>query len=147
MCPQSMPTQCYVCWRYQHVLLHVFARIYWKHLSNRRELYYIINPQTPKVIRQPKTPKGWIPPPWIFAFPSEFFKNISHEYVFGVKKFNSDNEKMLFLLQDLENQGQTPFCMAFVISGCKHDTISILESILTFLRSRILKMLKEITWP
>ena len=36
------------------------------------------NPQTPKVFRQPKTPKGGggvdATPPWIFAFPSEFLK-------------------------------------------------------------------------
>ena len=52
-----------------------------------------------------------------------------------MKKFLSS------LLHDLENQGQTPFCMTFHISGCKHDTNSILVSILTFSRSRISKML------
>ena len=70
-------------------------------------------------------------PPWIFAFPSEFFKNISRKYVFGVKESNCDNEKILSLLHDLENQGQTPFCVTFLIVGCKHDTNSILVSILT----------------
>ena len=90
---------------------------------------------------------GWVPPPWILVFPSEFFKNISHGYVFGVKESNGDNEKFLFLLHDLENQGQTPFCMTFHISGCKHDTMLILVSILTFSRSRISKMLKTIPWP
>ena len=64
--------------------------------------------------------------------------------VFGVKEFNGDNEKILSLLHDLENQGQTPFCMTFHISGCKHDTKLILVSILTFSRSRISKMLKTI---
>ena len=104
------------------------------------------NPQMPKVFRQPKTPKGGgCNPPWIFAFPSKFFENISHGYVFGVKKSNGDNEKILSLLHDLENQGQTPFCMTFLISGCKHDTKLILVSILTFSRSRISKMLKKIT--
>ena len=99
----------------------------------------------PKVFRQPKTPKGGlILPPWISAFPSEFFENISHGYVFGVKESNGDNEKILFLLHDLENQGQTPFCMTFLISGCKHDTKLILVSILTFSRSRISNMLKKI---
>ena len=104
----------------------------------------------PKVFRQPKTPKGGgglIQPPWIFAFPSEFFLNISHGYVFGVKESNGDNEKILSLLHDLENQGQTPFCMTFLISGCKHDTKLILVSILTFSRSRISNMLNSITWP
>ena len=48
---------------------------------------------------------------------------------------------------DLENLGQTLFCMTFHISGCKHDTKSILVSILTFSRSRISKMLKTNTWP
>ena len=104
------------------------------------------NPQIPKVFRQPKTPKrGWMQPPWIFAFPSEFFRNISLGYVFGVKESNGDNEKILSLLHDLENQGQTPFCMTFLISGCKHDTKLILVSILTFSKSRISKMLKKIT--
>ena len=108
--------------------------------------YTTVNPQTPKVFRQPKTPKGGLmQPPWIFAFPSEFFENISHGYVFGVKESNGDNEKILFLLHDLENQGQTPFCMTFLISGCKHDTKLILVSILTFLRSRISNMLNSIT--
>ena len=48
---------------------------------------------------------------------------------------------------DLENLGQTFFCMTFHISGCKHDTKSILVSILTFSRSRISKILKTNTWP
>ena len=106
---------------------------------------FAFNPQTPKVFRQPKTPKGGLmQPPWIFAFPSEFFENISHGYVFGVKESNDDNEKILSLLHDLENQGQTPFCMTFLISGCKHDTKLILVSILTFSRSRISNMFKNI---
>ena len=108
-----------------------------------------VNPQTPKLFRQPKTPRGggYHPPPWIFAFPSEFLENISHGYVFGVKESNGDNEKILSLLHDLENQGQTPFCMTFLISGYKHDTKLILVSILTFSRSRISNMLEKITWP
>ena len=78
----------------------------------------------PKVKIHLRTPKGggYHPLPWIFAFPSEFFENIFHGYVFGVKESNSENEKILSLLYDLENQGQTPFCMTFLISGCKHDT-------------------------
>ena len=83
-------------------------------------------------------------PPWIFAFPSEFFENIPHGYVFGVKESNGDNEKILSFLHDLENQGQTLFCMTFLISGCKHDTKLILVSILTFSRSRISNVLKKI---
>ena len=47
---------------------------------------------------------------------------------------------------DLENLGQTLFCMTFHISGCKHDTKSILVSILTFSRLRIAKMLKTNKW-
>ena len=78
-----------------------------------------INPQMPKVICQPKTPKGrWVTPPFVFAFPSKFFKNISHAYVFKVKESNGDNEKILSLLHDLENQDQTPFFMTFLISIC-----------------------------
>ena len=86
---------------------------------------------------------GLIQPPWIVAFPSKFFENISHGYVFGVKESNDDNEKILSLLHDLENQGQTPFCMTFLISGCKNDTKLILVSILTFSRSWISNMLKK----
>ena len=107
----------------------------------------ILNPRMPKVFRQPKTPRGWIPPPWIFAFPSEFFENISYGYVFWVKESNGDNEIILSSLHDLENQGQTPFCMTFHISGCRRDTKLILVSILTFSMSRISKMLKTIPWP
>ena len=85
-----------------------------------------------------------VPPPWIFAFPSKFFGHFSQGYVFRNKESNGDNENILSLLHDLENQGQTPFCMTFLISGCKHDTNSILVSILTFSRSRISKMLKNL---
>ena len=96
----------------------------------------------PKVFRQPKTPRGLIQPfPWIFAFPSEFFED---GYVFGVKKSNGDNEKILSSLHDLENQGQTHFFTTFLISGCKHDIKLILVSILTFSRSRISNMLKQL---
>ena len=48
---------------------------------------------------------------------------------------------------DLENLGQTFFCMTFHIFGCKHDTKSILVSISTFSISRISKILKTNTWP
>ena len=48
---------------------------------------------------------------------------------------------------DLENLGQTFFCMTFHIFGCKHDTKSILVSILTFSRSKIPKIIKTNTWP
>ena len=91
----------------------------------------------PRYFANRKRPRGWVSPPWIFAFPSEFWGNISHWYVFGVKESNGDNEKILSLLHDLENQGKTPFCMTFHISGCKHDANSILVSILTFSRSGI----------
>ena len=37
--------------------------------------------------------------------------------------------------------------MTFHISGCKHDTKSILVSILTFSRSKISKIIKTNTWP
>ena len=67
-------------------------------------------------------------------------------YVFGVKESKGDNEKILSSLQDLENQGQTPFWVTFLISGCKHDTKLILVSILTFSRSWISDMLQKITW-
>ena len=91
------------------------------------------NPRTHKVFRQPKTPRGGgYHPPWILVFPSEFFGNIFHGYVFGVKESNGDNEKIPSLLYDLENQGQTPFGMTYHISGCKHDKKLILVSILTF---------------
>ena len=53
----------------------------------------------------------------------------------------------LTLMFAFENLGQTLFCMTFHIYGCKHDTKSILVSILTFSRSRISKMLKTNTWP
>ena len=99
----------------------------------------------PKVKIHLRTPKGGgYHPPWILVFPSEFFENISPGYVFGVEESNGDNEKILSSLHDLEIQGQTPFCMTFHISGCKHDIKLILVSILTFSRSRISKMLKTI---
>ena len=99
------------------------------------------NPQMPKVFRQPKTPKGGGYHPLDFCLSVRIFVNISHGYVFGVKESNGVNKKILPLLHDLENQGQTPFCMTFHICGCEHDTNSILVSFLTFSRSRISKML------
>ena len=62
-------------------------------LESTQEQTSNLNPQTPKVFRQPKTPKGVGTTPWIFAFPSKFFGNISHGYFFGVKESNGDNEK------------------------------------------------------
>ena len=105
----------------------------------------------PKVKIHLRTPKGGggveYHPPGFWSSRPNFFENISHVYVFRVQESNGDNEKILSLLHDLENQGQTPFCMTFHISGCKHDTKLILVSILTFSRSRISKMLKTIPWP
>ena len=64
----------------------------------------------PKVKIHLRTPEGGGgTTPSIFASPSEFFENISHGYVFGVKKSNGDNEIFLSVLYDFENQGQTPF--------------------------------------
>ena len=111
----------------------------------------LINPQTPKVFRQPKTPLeggGWCNPLVDFCLPLTPvrilpFENISLGYVSGVKESNGDNEKILSSLHDFENQGQTPFCMTFLISGCKHDTKLILVSILTFSRSGISNMWKK----
>ena len=49
--------------------------------------------------------------PWIFAFPSEFFENISHGYVFAVKESNRDNEKIyvycMTLKKNVENNHVT----------------------------------------
>ena len=133
---------------YKNCLPNIFAHYFCTNSTiHSHDTRNAINPQTPKVFRQPKTSKGGgglMQPPCIFAFPSEFFENIYHGYVFGVKESNGDNEKILSLLHDLENQGQTPFCMTFLISGCKHDTKLILVSILTFSRSRISNMLKKI---
>ena len=118
----------------------------WKLLLNNA---FRFNPRTPKVKIHLRTPKGgWVPPlHWILVFPCEFFENITYGYVFGVKESNGDNEKILSLLLDLEIQGQTPFWMTFVISGCKRGTDLILVSILTFLGSRRSKKLKSIFWP
>ena len=52
-------------------------------------------------------------------------------------------KKILSLLHDLENQGQPSFCVTFLISGCVHDTNSILVSILTSSRSKMSKLLKN----
>ena len=101
-----------------------------------------INPQMPKVFRQPKTPKGGGYHPLDF-WPSR--PNFLEIFLMGMFSGSRNPtvimKKILPSLHDLENQGQTPFCMTFHISGCKHDTNSILVSILTFLRSRISRML------
>ena len=107
----------------------------------------LINSQTPKVFRQMKTPEGVDTTLLDFAFPSKFFENMYDEYVIGVKESNDDNEEILSSLRVLENQGQTPFCMSYHISGCKHDTKLVLVSILTFSRSGISKLSETIAWP
>ena len=127
------------------IICSIYSKLF--ELTNPEKHIHIhpnhINPQMPKVKIHLRTPRGvGTTPPWILVFPSEFFGNISHGYVFGVKESNGDNEKIPSSLYDLENQGQTPFCMTFHISGCKHYTKLILVSILTFSRSRISKMLK-----
>ena len=61
---------------------------------------------------------GYYQPSWIFVSPSEVFE------IFLMGMFSgSRNTTVISLLHDIENQGQTPFCMTFLISGCKHDTI------------------------
>ena len=72
-----------------------------------------------------------------FCLSVSLFENISRGYVFGVKESNGDDEKILSLLHDFENRGQTPFCKTFLISGSKHNMMLILVSILTFSRLMI----------
>ena len=66
--------------------------------------------------------------------------------IFKVEDLRKPKINHLTLMFDLENLGQTFFCMTFHISGCKHDTKSILVSILTFSRSKISKIIKTNTW-
>ena len=63
------------------------------------------------------------PPGFLPSRPN--FSKIFLMYVFGVKESNGYNEKILSLLHDLENQGQTPFCMIFLISGCKQYKVDL----------------------
>ena len=123
-------------------LLHAFASLYLTrfideppfcrhfpdiiHELNSINYHLYLTLRCPRYFANRKRPRGGVPPLWIFAFPSEFCLNISDGYVFGVKESNGDNEKILSILRDFENQGQIPFCMTFHISGCKHDTNSIL---------------------
>ena len=67
--------------------------------------------------------------------------------IFKVEDHRKPKINHLTLMFDLENLGQIFFCMTFHISGCKHDTKSILVSILTFSRSKISKIIKTNTWP
>ena len=98
----------------------------------------------PKVKIHLRTPRGvdTTPPGFLPSRPN-FSKIFLMGTFSGVKESNGDNKKILSLLHDLENQGQTPFCMTFLISGCKKDTKLILVLILTFSRSRISNMLKK----
>ena len=52
-------------------------------------------------------------------------------------------KKFYLYCMTLKIKGQTPFCVTFLISGCKHDTKLILVSILTFSKSWISNMLKK----
>ena len=98
-----------------------------------------------------RTPKGgWVSHlPWILVFPSEFLRISSHGYVIRDQGILTVIMKKFYLYcMSLENQGQTPFCMTFLISGCKHCLRSwSWVSILTFSRSWISNMLKKIMWP
>ena len=132
-------------WCHQPNFIHILLLLI-MHTYYFVKVLLTINPRTPKVKIHLRTPRGGggvgTTPPWILVFPWEFFENITHGYVFGVKESNGDNEKILSLLHDLENQGQTLFWMTFVISGCKRGTDLILVSILTFLGSEMSKQLK-----
>ena len=67
----------------------------------------------------------------------EFCVNICHGYVIKVQEFNDDIDKNTSVLHDIENQGQTLlFCITFHICGSKRYTNLILESILTFSKTR-----------
>ena len=85
-------------------------------------------------------------PPGFLPSRSNLFENILHGYVFEVKNSNGDNGKFLSSLRDLENRSQTPFCRTFLNSGSKHDTNSILVSILIFPMSRISENPESFTW-
>ena len=62
-----------------------------------------VNPPTTKLFRP-----TFAATPWIFDFPTEFFCEIIHGYVFGVKKSNMDGKNFLSLSRDLENWGHCP---------------------------------------
>ena len=47
-------------------------------------------------------------PPGILVFRTDFFCEIIHGYVFGVKESNGDSWNFLSLLRDLETQGHCP---------------------------------------
>ena len=69
-----------------------------------------VNPQTPKVFHQPKTPKGWVPPPGFLPSRPNFLK------IFLMGTFlGSKNPKEITKKFYLQNQGQTPFCMTVLI--------------------------------
>ena len=109
----------------------------------------IINPQMPKVkihLRTPKGGGGWCNPSGFLPSRPNFLKIFLMGMFSGSRNPAVIMKKILSSLHDLENQSQTPFCMTFLISGCKHDTMLILVSIHTFSRSRISNMLTEIMW-
>ena len=42
MCQQSLPTQRYLCWWYQQILLHMFVRIYWSNYVEQARLISVV---------------------------------------------------------------------------------------------------------
>ena len=62
--------------------------------------------------------------------------------IFEVEDLRKPKISHLTLMVDLENKGQTHFCMTFRISGCKHHTDMIFVSILTTSRPGMSRMSK-----
>ena len=98
----------------------------------------------PRYFANWKRPGGWVPsPPGFLPSRPNFLVIFLLGMFSGSRNPTVIMKKILSLLLDFDNQGQTPFCMTFHISGCKHDKNSILVSILTFSRSRISKCYKK----
>ena len=83
-----------------------------------------VNQQTPMQGISPTENAQAEPLLWFFPSRSIFLKI----FLMGLFSWSRNPTviKNLSSLHDHENQGQTPFCMTFIISGCKHDTNSTL---------------------
>ena len=101
------------CCHFLTLILLLFQSLRSNVLSHSCKTLALLTLRCPRYFANRKRPRGFgtTPPRFLSSRPN-FSTLYSHGHVFG------DNEKILSSLIDLENQGQTTFCVSFVISGC-----------------------------
>ena len=68
-------------------------------------IFLNINPETPKVFRQPKRPRWWVPDSLIFALPSDLKKIFLMSMYSGSKNPTVIMQKLLFAVKEFRGEG------------------------------------------